>query len=241
MLQSANIPPFDLQVAHELYKLILEPVRQGWQPAKTLLVVTNGPLGLLPLGLLPTEPAEVKEGDGPYYSGYRNVAWLARTHAVVSLPSASALRTLRSSVAPAKRETLVGFGDPVFSSTPTVAAGTELSSQGTADDVRSARIKLRALPHLAKTRSASVGMLPQLPDTADELKAIAVALQADPAKVLYLGKAASEKTVKSMDLLATASWPSQPMALFPAISTASPSPRLRCPSPTSRMRMTRAY
>ena len=188
-----DIPPFNLRAAHELYNLLLEPVRQGWQPAKTLLVVTNGPLGLLPLGLLPTEPADVKEGDGPYFSGYRSVAWLARTHAVVALPSASALRTLRLAQVPSKRETLVGFGDPLFSRSPTVVAGIE-------PDVRSSRIKVRALPHLAKTRSANLGMLPQLPDTADELRAIAAALQADPTKVLYLGTAASEKTVKSMDL-----------------------------------------
>ena len=43
-------------------------------------------------------------------------------------------------------------------------------------------------------------MLPRLPDTADELKSIALALQADPSKVLNLGKDANEKTVKTIDL-----------------------------------------
>ena len=33
-------------------RLLLEPVAQGWQDAKTLIVVTNGALGLLPLSLL---------------------------------------------------------------------------------------------------------------------------------------------------------------------------------------------
>jgi CHAT domain-containing protein len=37
-------------------------------------------------------------------------------------------------------------------------------------------------------------------NTADELKAIAVALQADPSKVLHLGKDANEKVVKGLDL-----------------------------------------
>ena len=36
-----------------------------------------------------------------------------------------------------------------------------------------------------------------LPDTADELKSIALALQADPAKALHLGKEANEQKVKS--------------------------------------------
>ena len=43
-------------------------------------------------------------------------------------------------------------------------------------------------------------MLPRLPDTADELKSIALALQADPSKVLNLGKDANEQAVKTMDL-----------------------------------------
>ena len=43
-------------------------------------------------------------------------------------------------------------------------------------------------------------MLPRLPDTAEELTSIALALETDPAKVLHLGKAANEKSVKSLDL-----------------------------------------
>jgi CHAT domain-containing protein len=42
--------------------------------------------------------------------------------------------------------------------------------------------------------------LPRLPDTAEELKSIALALQADPSKVLNLGKKASEDLVKTTDL-----------------------------------------
>ena len=57
VLQSvSDIPNFDVAAAHELYRLLLEPVAQGWQDAKTLIVVTNGALGLLPLSLLPTKP-----------------------------------------------------------------------------------------------------------------------------------------------------------------------------------------
>jgi hypothetical protein len=44
-----NIPPFDLSLAYELYRLLLEPVEGGWKQATSLIVVTNGALGLLPL------------------------------------------------------------------------------------------------------------------------------------------------------------------------------------------------
>jgi len=43
-------------------------------------------------------------------------------------------------------------------------------------------------------------MLPRLPDTADKLKSIALALQADPSKVLKLVKNAHEDAVKTMVL-----------------------------------------
>ena len=45
-----------------------------------------------------------------------------------------------------------------------------------------------------------MALLPRLPDTADELKAVALALQVDPSKVLNLGKDANERKVKGTDL-----------------------------------------
>ncbi len=45
-----------------------------------------------------------------------------------------------------------------------------------------------------------LAQLPRLPDTAEELKSIALALQADPSKVLNLGKDANENNVKTMNL-----------------------------------------
>src|SRR5262249_20812450 len=101
--------PFDVALAHELYKSLLEPVRAGWQGSKSLTVVTSAALGLLPLGLLATAPHGVAQ-DGPAFAGYRAVPWLARTHTVTLVPSASALRSLRRLPAGSpKREQLVGF------------------------------------------------------------------------------------------------------------------------------------
>ena len=57
--------------------------------------MTYGALGLLPLSLLPTAPAEIGSDDDPLFAGYKKVPWLARTHAVTTVPSAAALRTLR--------------------------------------------------------------------------------------------------------------------------------------------------
>ena len=84
-----GIPPFDVVLAHRLYARVLEPVAGAWSSARNLIVATNGALGLLPLGLLPTKDAKVS-GTGPMFAGYRSVPWLARTHGVTMVPSGAA-------------------------------------------------------------------------------------------------------------------------------------------------------
>lgn len=200
----SEIPPFDLALAHELYNQLLKPVEAGWRPAKDLVVVTNGALGLLPLGVLPVEPVAAPVDDGLTFSGYRNVAWLARTHAVTMVPSAAALRTLRH-LPPSspKREMMIGFGDPYFSEQQAArAAQPEPAIQlaAAASATRGIPLQRRNAPQTMGLDSAELALLPRLPDTADELKSIAVALQADPSKVLHLGAQANEQSVKSMDL-----------------------------------------
>ena len=205
----SDIPAFDLKLAYELYSLLLAPVEAGWKPAKSLIVVTNGALGLLPLSLLPTAPSEVRTDDDPLFSGYRNVPWLARTHAVTTVPSAAALRTLRQLPAgkPGRGE-LIAFGDPYFSKDEEAEAeGTDVKADAKAEVAsaegnvtRGMPLKRRSSPKLEGVDSAELAMLPRLPDTADELKSIALALQADPSKVLNLGKQASERTVKTVNL-----------------------------------------
>jgi CHAT domain-containing protein len=201
----SDIPPFDTKLAYELYALLLKPIEGGWKSAKNLIVVTNGALGLLPISLLPTQPAEVAPDDEPLFSGYRNVAWLARTHAVTTVPSAAALRTLRQ-LPPAKpnRGELVAFGDPYFNRTQQAEAQQSETRIQVADAgstvTRGMPLKRRSSPKLEGVDSAELGLLPRLPDTAEELKSIALALQADPSKVLYLGKDATESTVKAMKL-----------------------------------------
>jgi tetratricopeptide (TPR) repeat protein len=75
----SDIPPYDLALAYDLYKLLLGPVEAAWKPAKNLILVTNGALGLLPLSLLPTASAQVRQDEEPLFAGYRAVPWLART------------------------------------------------------------------------------------------------------------------------------------------------------------------
>ena len=196
-----EIPAFDLALAHELYTLLLQPIEASWRSAKSMIVVTNGALSMLPLGVLPTAlPASGAESK-LMFDAYRQVSWIARSYAVSQLPSAAALRTLRQlPPASAKREKLIGFGDPFFNADQAAAAQKSPFSIEVAATSRGLALKRRALAPTRGVDSASLALLPRLPDTADELRSVALALQADPIKALNLGKDANEKKVKTTDL-----------------------------------------
>jgi CHAT domain-containing protein len=196
----SEIPAFDLALSHELYKTLLEPVKAGWAHARSLIVVTNGALGLLPLGVLTVAPHRLSE-DGPMFSGYRSAPWLSRTHAVTVVPSAAALRTLRRlPPGSTKRDKLIAFGDPFFSDKHAAEAGEPGFQLAAAVQTRAIPLKRRAAPQVEGVDSVELAQLPRLPDTADELRSIALALEADPSKVLHLGKDANELTVKKAKL-----------------------------------------
>lgn len=212
-----EIPPFDVSLAYELYAALLQPVEAGWKDAKSLIVATNGALGELPLGLLPTAPAHVDLKATPLFAGYRTVPWLARRHAVTVIPSASALVTLRR-LPPGspRRDKLIGFGDPYFNAQEAAEGEAEAQNRssagapqlvsaspgepGTAAVTRGIPLKLRAAPRTEDVDRAELSMLPRLPDTRAELTSVAHALDVDPAKALYLGKAANEQNVETLDL-----------------------------------------
>src|SRR5262249_36520798 len=160
----------------ELYAAILHPVEPAWRSAKNLIVVTNGALGLLPLGLLPTSAPSRELESKMMFDGYRQVAWLARTHAVSQIPSAAALRTLRQ-LPPGsdKREKLIGFGDPLFSTEQAAEAQKSDAAVQVAAASRDIALRRRAAPQTMGIDSASLALLPRLPDTAEELRSVALA------------------------------------------------------------------
>ena len=202
-----DIPAFDVALSHRLYSLLLKPVRDGWKDAKRLLVVAHGGLGQLPFSVLVTAPTRLSGEKRPLFANYRAVPWLARSHAVTVLPSVSALTTLRKLPAPnPDRRNFVGFGDPWFSEAQARIAGSPPSVETAAlvnrggFNVRGFPVRLRAAPQLRGVSSADLAKLPRLPDTADEVKGIARALNADLARDVFTGKDANEGRVKSMTL-----------------------------------------
>ncbi len=205
-----ELSSFDLGLAYTLYSHILKPVEPGWKQAKNLLVVTQGPMGQIPLSILPTTPDFQTDSppDKPAFSNYREVKWLIKTHSVTVLPSVSALVSLRSIVPEEKnRLSYAGFGDPYFNKEQLDEAKNEAKQTDSMVAMRNAPILMRGIRVtqdgvLDKKEIASIGIarLNRLPDTREEVITIATTLKADTNKDVFIGKYASEQTIKSLDL-----------------------------------------
>ncbi len=61
--------------------------------------------------------------------------------------------------------------------------GHDIGREMPANVTRGVPLKRRSSPKLEGVDSAEIAQLPRLPDTSEELKSIALALQADPSKV----------------------------------------------------------
>jgi len=197
-----DIPPFDVETAFDAYQQLLQPVEDGWKSAPNLVVVAHGPLGWLPLAVLPTKAIDLAEVEETLFTGYRTVPWLVRDHAVSRVPSVSALALLRKlPPGKAERKPFAGFGDPLFNEGQKAAPASGTRAVGTGGvKTRGMVLARRAAPTAEAAGSMKLGALPRLPDTADEIRSIALALNADPSQTLFTGEKASEGFVKKADL-----------------------------------------
>jgi CHAT domain-containing protein/Tfp pilus assembly protein PilF len=183
---------FDLALAHDLYATLFGPVETIISDKSSLLIVPSGALTAAPFHLL----VATKSG-APDHSlqGYRDADWLLKRHAITVLPSVASLKALRSvSRTNAGAKPMIGFGDPLFNpntvpSQVRASAARNVASQSYADFWQGAGVD----------RARLAQALPQLPDTADELKAVAQRIGAQAADVL-LGQSASEAAVKQARL-----------------------------------------
>jgi CHAT domain-containing protein/Tfp pilus assembly protein PilF len=183
---------FDLVRANELYVTLLSPVEPLVADKPSLLIAPTGPLTALPFHLLVTStpPAAIPEK----IEGYREANWLLKRHAVSVLPAVGSLKALRGF---AQRDRaakpMTGFGDPLF------------GPSGVGSEKRTASRGVTSIAYTEFWRGAGVDRarlaeaLPQLPDTADELTAVAKDLGA-PMSDIHVGADASETTVKRLAL-----------------------------------------
>ena len=173
---------YDFAAAVEIYEALFGRMAAELADATHIIFVPDGAMqNLPPQVLLRSLPAQrpAKLAD------YRALDWLGHRYAISVLPGADALvalrRVARRSAAPAP---FVGFGDPELRGKAGATRALNPASlfrMGTTLDLRALRD------------------LPPLPETADELRALARSLGADESTV-YLGDRATVNTVKSLPL-----------------------------------------
>ena len=197
---------FDLGFANELYKTLLGPVEPLIKDKRHLIVVPFGPLTALPFHLLVTEAPRVAvpiiENDvtAENMAPYREAAWLTKRQAVSVMPAVASLKALRLYGGKEHgNKPLVGFANPVFDQ----ASAQVAEQQRRLHKVASRSLVTRSYAdfwHGAGVDIQQLGQsLAQLPDTADELNAVALKLGAPSADV-HLGRDASVTTVKRVSL-----------------------------------------
>ena len=192
-----DIPAFDVGAAWALYRDLLHPARGVLDGAARLVVVNHAIMGQLPLAVLPVEEPDAAADDESLFAEYRKVPWLAGRWSTAVVPSEASFIAGRSVPAsPRTRRELVAFGDPAFA--PGQPERIEEASV-VSHETRGLRLRRRSAPATLDLRRAGLPDLPPLPDTRDEVEAIAVVLGANLAEDVFGGRSASEGRVKSSD------------------------------------------
>jgi CHAT domain-containing protein/Tfp pilus assembly protein PilF len=196
---AGKLLPFDHARAHKLYKALFGNVEDLIKD-KHLLIVPSGALTQLPFQVLVTSL--------PANSDHGSATWLTRSHAITVLPAASSLKALRHTGRPsAAPKPLIGFGNPLLDGPDARYAkaaklAREKQSCPNSPWQRVASLfRLRGGAAALQTRGelANVSLIrkqPPLPETADELCAVARDSGADVSEV-RLGAKATEREVKA--------------------------------------------
>lgn len=192
-----RLKPVSVGVLRDLYKSIFAPALPHLAGVKHVMVVPTGSLQSLPFSMLVASPPPEIKRD----ADYRQVDWLAKRYAFSVLPSVSSIQAFRQfTKTNTAQEPFAGFGDPLIGET----SGTRRGNRGKmniATLFRNAPVK-NALNATQATEIADVDAIrnaPRLPETADELRAMAKALKSDQ-KSLWLQEEATETTIKHLDL-----------------------------------------
>ena len=182
---------FDNAAAHTLYQRLIAPVSSTLQGKTQWIVATGGALSQLPFGVLQTQAGGSSGQDAP---------WLIKQAAIAQVPSLSAWLALKN-IAKNKSatEAFIGWGDPAFSN---VAAASALPGQPAVRKVAIARGALVddiGTDNTSTRGSADAAVryadIPPLPETRDELLAIANTLRANASSDVLLGASATRDSV----------------------------------------------
>jgi tetratricopeptide (TPR) repeat protein/CHAT domain-containing protein len=202
---NANVLPFDLARAHALYKALFGRV-EDLIAGRHLLVVASGALTQLPFQVLVTAASETGIPDGP--AGYRDAAWLGVRQPITVLPAVSSLKALRAHARASRAgKAYLGIGNPLLDGPNAQYAdlaryAREKQSCPVASQLQVAALARSGIARVETRRGlADVALIKcqmPLPETADELCAVAADLKAEVREV-RLGAKATESEIKQLN------------------------------------------
>lgn len=174
--------PYPVEEAFHLYDALIKPDEAILAKIRNLIVVGDGPLESIPFSVLVTSAPKIARDK----IDYQKISWLSRRWATTTLPTVSSLSMLRmiSRDRTLPQLPFIGFANPNFgtSSTGDIKLGVSMAqSRGALADPE--------MLHKARP----------LPETEDELKAIANLLGADASSVVS-GDRASVPNVMAANL-----------------------------------------
>jgi CHAT domain-containing protein/Tfp pilus assembly protein PilF len=197
--------PFDLERAFGLYQALLGPVAKDIE-GKELILVPSGPLATLPFQVLLTE----KQAPAAGRPDLAAAPWLVKRFATTVLPSVSSLKALRQVAQRSKApKPFVGFGNPLLGGNAQSAFDADRAAQarlrqscGTSAEPRTGQPAQRGRRSVVALSGGAADIeqlkhLAPLPETAIELCLVANSFAPSKGDV-YLGKEASEATIKSL-------------------------------------------
>ncbi len=196
---SGDALPFDTGIAVDLYRALIAPFAPALE-GKHVLVAAAGVLTSLPLQVLLVEAPK----DGKL----AKAAWFGLRNAMTTLPSVASLKSLRKDArASGARKPYFGIGNPLL-----IGPDKDYSAAWGAQSCLAAQMKRRPAPIIASADASTKGtlmrggaidveavrMLNPLPETRDELCAVAASAGAGEID-LALGSRASEKHVRDLN------------------------------------------
>ena len=177
---------YDTASAYAIYRQYLAPTKPTWQDKTQLIISPSGKLGQIPFGALLTRGEGLKTGQ------YGQYPWLVKDAGITHIPSVSAWMALKLLPPPvANRKAFIGYGDPLFAVSK-IAEATKNTTQS-----RGASVDAIDMPLVS---TLQYNDLPPLPETKDEILAMAQALNANMNTDVILGDKATRRSVLQQNL-----------------------------------------
>jgi CHAT domain-containing protein len=195
---------YDSESAFALYDTLLAPLAPVWKGKSQLIIAAGGVLSQLPFSVLHTAP-----GGGAGSATGASAPWLVAHTAITQVPSLSAWIAIKSiAKSRSANEAFIGWGDPVFNLQATAPAAVVAPTTADAPIARSVALNRAAtVLDIETTNTQSTlpaalryGDMAALPDTRDELLAIAKTLSADMQRDVIVGARATRESVLTASL-----------------------------------------